>query len=240
MPPGPPPGPARSRSPFRNPFVVVFLSGIVTLTALRACWPTTEPPAVLGEVGAWELVAADGTPFGSGDLAGKPYVASFFFTTCPTVCTPMMRSIDVFRKRAGMLGFETLPFVSISVDPERDTPEVLRTYLTRFEDGGSPWHLVTGPSESAVRDVVEGGFLAAMGPRAEHDDGMYDIAHRTDLMLIDGRGRIRGMFELTDDGSRSLFRTVRILDREMPPWSEPTSTSAGPGSPTETSARGSR
>ena len=85
---------------FRNPFVLYFVIGIALLTAGRLLWPEKSPvPEVLIDLPAWELVDQDGDRFGSADLAGQVYIASFFFTRCKTICPALTRSMRSLQDR---------------------------------------------------------------------------------------------------------------------------------------------
>ena len=75
------------RSVARNPYVWGFLIGIVTLTAIRPLLRRIpEPPPILSALPEFTLRDTTGRPFGSRELSGQVYVASFFFTRCPSIC----------------------------------------------------------------------------------------------------------------------------------------------------------
>jgi len=89
----------------------------------------------------FELTERSGEQFNSEKLAGRPYVVSFFFSTCPTICLDLNRQIarlaDQFRNT-------DLTFLSITVDPKNDSPQVLRQYAEQFQADGKQWLFLTG------------------------------------------------------------------------------------------------
>src|SRR5690606_3323481 len=97
----------------------------------------------LGKVGPFALTDQAGERVDNATLAGKPWVAAFMFTRCPTVCpriTAEMKKLQAAAKQKGV----SLHWVSFSVDPEHDTPQVLRDYArTHGLDPGN-WPLLTG------------------------------------------------------------------------------------------------
>ena len=127
--------------------------------SLRTALPPAPP--VLGVVPPFALTDETGRRFGSEDLAGRAWVASFIFTRCPTVCPRITGRMARIQDRARSLE-PALRLVSISVDPEYDTPPRLAEYARSH--GASPrmWKFLTGPAD-AVRATVERGLRVSMG-----------------------------------------------------------------------------
>lgn len=200
----------------RNPFVWAFLIGIVTLTLLRPVLRRIpDPPPVLGQLPEFSLVDASGAPYGSRELRGQVYVVSFFFTTCRSICPAIMSGMAKLRDGLDQRGIRGIRLVSISVDPEHDTPEVLRRYAQEFHADPSRWTLLTGdPAE--VRALVVDGFKTPMDPAfAPAGSEPMDIAHTGKLVLVDGGGRVRGYYGTDDMGLDEVFnRAQHVLERE--------------------------
>jgi protein SCO1/2 len=190
--------------------VAVMLA--VAVTALMAPrWTRetqSEPPLRLGRVPDFSLVNRDGRQVGLADLEGSPWVADFIFTRCGISC-PRMTAIMV---RLG----ETLPDdtrihrVSISVDPEYDTSEVLQAYAESFGVTDDRWLFLTGDRGAIYPLMVEGfklGVDASPPPTLASEE--EPILHSTRLVLVDGHGEIRGYY----DGfhSEELERLLRDL-----------------------------
>ena len=171
---------------------------ILVLGALAA-WPLVwslrtpvPPPApVLGAVPAFQLTDQDGRAFGSKDLAGHVWVASFIFTRCQTVCPRVTAQMARVQARTRDLE-PALHLVSFSVDPEHDTPARLAAYAQAHRANPRMWTFLTGPA-AAVQETVEKGLRVSMG-RDPNDPSPAGISHGTHLVLVDGQGRLRGYY----------------------------------------------
>ena len=201
------------RSIFANPFVWAFFAGILVLTLIRPLLKfEPDPPPVLGTIPAFSLIDQAGEPFGSADLDGRVYVASFFFTSCPSICPPLMHALSTLQDRYRDEGIDEIRLVSISVDPETDTPERLTEYAARFRADPERWTLLTGEIDEIRRVAVE-GFKTALGDRIDAEGGFFDIAHSGKLVLVDGRGRVRGYYDYDALGLDEVFnRSRHVLD----------------------------
>ncbi len=205
-----------SKTPiFRNPYVWGFLIGIVTLTAIRPLLRhIPEPPPVLSQLPEFSLVSAEGKPFGSAELRGQVYVANFFFTSCRSICPAIMKGMA--RLQDGLLqrDIRGIRLVSISVDPEHDTPEVLGDYGKALGVDPARWTLLTGDPERVRRLVVE-GFKTPDLPQPQGDGAAMQIAHTGKLVLVDGSGHIRGYYGSDESGLDEVFnRAQHVLRQE--------------------------
>ena len=207
------PGAAQNpRRRFLNPWFLAALAGLILIPALRPLL-RMEPdsPPVLRQLPEWRLVDQDGHDFGSADLAGDVYVASFVFTRCATVCPRLTAEVSRLERRYREEGVEGVRLVSFSVDPEHDTPERLRDYAGRRGLDLERWSLVTG-DEQEVRSVVASGFAMPMGERIDLAGGLVDVAHAARLVLVDRDGGVRGYYGSDAVGLDEVFhRTRQIL-----------------------------
>jgi protein SCO1/2 len=193
--------------------VWAFLIGIAVLTLMRPLLRREpDPPPVLAQLPAWQLVDQDGRPFGSADLAGQVYVASFFFTRCRSICPVITAAMGRLQDRYEEARVDGVRLVSISVDPEHDSPERLRAYGAAQRVDPVRWSLLTGPREDIER-LVGGGFKTALG-RPETTAGIVDIAHAGHLVLVDGEGRIRGYYGSDALGIDEVFHRSQHVLRE--------------------------
>ncbi len=154
-----------------------------------------EPPPVLFQVPDFTLQDQDGQPFSLASMRGKVWVAGFIFTTCPSVCPKISRAMLDLQQRYARNGVE-VELVSFSVDPENDTPAVLKRYAENLGADLSRWHFVTG-DRAAMEALVVGGFKTSidrkpLGGGTTID--MYDIAHAEKLVLVDDTGGVRGLY----------------------------------------------
>ena len=184
----------------------------VVFVALIAAWPIawalrTPVPArlpVLGNIPPFELTAQDGAAFGSKDLAGRVWLASFIFTRCQTACPATTRQMARIQDRTRNLE-PAFHLVSFSVDPEFDDPGRLAAYARAHRASPRMWTFLTGPADT-VHETVVRGLRVSMGREPEHP-GAEGIFHGTHLVLVDGEGRIRGYYDPEDAGA--LDRVVR-------------------------------
>ncbi len=167
-----------------------------------------DPPPVVSRLPEWRLVDQNGEAFGSGDLAGDVYVASFLFTRCPAVCPRMTASLRELGLRFREEGVQGVRLVSFSVDPGYDTPERLREFAQSRGLDDERWSLVSG-IEQNVRSLVEDGFKQPMGERLILSGGAVDVAHTTRLVLVDQGGRVRGDYGSDRVGLDEVFHRAR-------------------------------
>lgn len=162
-----------------------------------------QPLPIYGNVPQFTLASHTGQPFDSSALAGKVWVADFIFTTCPGPCPRMSSQMHLVRNEVKEL--PDVRFVSFTVDPEHDTPEVLAAYAKKFQ-AGDGWYFLTGPRpalDRLDRDVFKLGNV----------DG--SLEHSTRFVLVDRQGRIRGYYETDQqDGLKPLVAGIRKLAGE--------------------------
>lgn len=170
-----------------------------------------EPIPVMATIGAFELIDQEGMPFSSSELEGKVWIAGFFFTQCPSVCPTLTAAMANLQRRLAPHG-DAVRMVSISVDPEHDTPERLRAYAALHRADLATWTFLTGePVE--VRATLTRSFLVPVGERTEVAGDRYDILHTARLMLVDRQRRMRGLYSTDAEGLSELERDVqRLLD----------------------------
>ena len=199
----------RPRRRFLNPWFLAALAGVVLIPAVRPLLRfEPDPPPVGSQLPEWRLVDQDGEVFGSTDLAGDVYVASFLFARCPDVCPRMTASLRQLERRFREEGVRGVRLVSFSVDPAYDTPGRLRDYARNHGLDEERWSFVTG-NEQEVRSLVMDGFEQPMGERLILWGGAVDVAHTTRLVLVDQEGRIRGDYGSDRAGLDEVFHRAR-------------------------------
>ncbi|MDP9254904.1 MAG: SCO family protein [Verrucomicrobiota bacterium] len=162
-----------------------------------------------GAVPSFQLVNQDGERFGSAQLMGKIWIADFIFTACPGPCPMISSRMSELQKP---LGKTDVHLVSFTVDPEKDTPEVLRGYAEKLHAQPKRWDFLTGP-KSAIYDLSRNGFKLAASDSEE--DGIP--VHSTRMILVDRHGEIRGYYEATaPDAVTKLLADTSHLLREQP------------------------
>jgi len=176
----------------------VLSSVAAALLAIAACAPTKkEDPPHFGRLPEFSLQDHRGHPATLAGLKGRIWVADFIFTRCGGACPAMTARMARLRREVP----EEVAFVSFTVDPANDTPEVLARYVANFK-AGEGWRFVTGPQKDLYA-LSTGGFkLAAMEvPAAQQRSGEGDgpFLHSSKFVLVDGGGDIRGYYDSTDE-----------------------------------------
>src|SRR5262252_5333122 len=163
-----------------------------------------------GTVPAFQLVNQNGQPFGSAQLTGKIWIADFVYTTCPGPCPMISSRMSELQKP---LEKTDVHLVSFSVDPEKDTPQVLRGYADRLQADPARWDFLTGP-KSAIYKLSHDGFKLAI---SDGSDAQRIPVHSTRIVLVDRRGQIRGYYDaLEADTITNLVADTNHLLREQP------------------------
>lgn len=165
---------------------------------------TVERLPVLGQVQDFRLFDESGKEFTLRDLAGKIWIANFFFTTCGDICPMMTKNMAALHRSFELVGDVT--HVSITVNPEYDSSSVLRQYAQKYKANTRKWHFLTGP-RAMITELAVGSFK--IGSIEE------PVFHSSKFALVDGDGRIRGYYDGVQSGEVSeLFRDVALLLKE--------------------------
>lgn len=211
---------ARPPIPPRRFFLwVLLIAGLLALS-LVTVWSRTHrpvsvaPPAVLFELPDFALTDRDGKTLSRRDLLGEPWIAAFIFTRCGGVCPLITEQMQALGKRFPPTA--RVARVSVTVDPEYDTPPVLAAYAEAHGVGSlaaSRWHFVTGPP-ARVRELILRGFKLALEPGATAEE---PILHSTRLGLVDRRAAVRGVYEYDDPAAiRRLLDDLDAVLAERP------------------------
>ncbi len=165
---------------------------------------------ILGEVPSFTLTDQTGKPYGSENLAGRPYVAAFMFTRCPSICprlTNTMKNVDRTMVEAGL----KLNLISISVDPEYDTPQALSDYAKKYGADPKRWTFLTGDFKQ-IASTAEQGFKVGLSGEIDESRPHMGITHASHLILVDAAGKIRGYFRTSDENvNEQLLSAVKSL-----------------------------
>jgi protein SCO1/2 len=178
----------------------------VATTLLVVKRPSTGrggPLPTLGDVPAFAMKDQRARPLTADSLKGQVSIVDFFFTSCTASCPRLMaRMAEVetkLQKAAPDRGKLGVRLVSITVDPENDTPEKLADYAKRYHADADRWWFLTGPAE-ALQNVVVEGFKVHY-QKADPSIGIGEIMHGNWFVLVDAKGKIRGYY-LSDDPAR--------------------------------------
>ena len=189
-------------------FRFILFATLALVLVVAGCAETAEPLPVLYAVPDVSLVADDGNPLGTADLRGSVVVYSFIFTRCGATCPMMTRAMKKLTTRFD--DEAPIRFVSVSVDPAHDTPEVLRAYAANHREDDR-WVFLTGEREDVIGLSIDGFKLAA----GEAGQGLEPILHSTKFILVDREGQIRAYYDGGDpEELETLERDANRLLRE--------------------------
>lgn len=160
----------------------------------------------------FQFVTSDGERLSTADLAGQIWVANFIFTRCQGPC-PMITGRMLELQQALQKGkVNGVRLVTVTVDPEYDTPEVLSQYAQQVGADPNLWKFATGPKEH-VENTIKRGFLQ---PIIEADDG--EIIHTARFVVVDRNGMMRTFPDGNDpEVVQKLLMDVGDIMREQPP-----------------------
>ncbi|MBS7787228.1 SCO family protein [Flavobacterium sp. CYK-55] len=139
----------------------------------------------IGPAPTYKLTDQNGKTITNEDYKGKVYVLEFFFSSCPTICPRMNQSMLQIQNK--FFGNPNFGIVSISIDPEHDTPEVLKAHAETLGVKSSNWHFLTG-DKTYIFDLANKGFNLYAG---ENDKASGGFEHSGLFALIDKDGKIR-------------------------------------------------
>ncbi len=153
----------------------------------------------------FEFIERNGAPVKRDDLLGYTWIADFVFTSCAGPCPMMSRHME--RLQTDLADIPDLKLVSFSVDPERDTPQVLTQYAERYNADPQRWLFLTGEID-AMYDVAIKGFRITVEEARQNNQ----IIHDTRFMLVDDLGNIRGYYDSSDAEAMKRLRVdTRVL-----------------------------
>ena len=147
---------------------------------------------VLQDVAEFEFIDQKGQPFAKGDLAGKVWIADFIFTRCAGPCPMMTSRMSILQEEAD----PRVRLVSVSVDPEYDTVEVLAAYAKAAEAKEGRWWFLTGDKRK-IYDFSIDSLKLTVAPTEKETQ----IIHSTRFVLVDKKGRVRGYYSGADAAS---------------------------------------
>lgn len=168
------------------------------------CKKTASLP-VYATVPSFDLLTQTGDPFRGEQLRGKPWLGSFFFTSCTGPCPRMSTALHSVQEMA--YGFKGLRLVSFTADPDNDSPRALADYAKRYKADPERWYFLTG-SKDVLTAVSRDGFQAG-GLDTER-------SHSTRVALVDSQMRVRGHYSIeTKEDVDVLLSALRAIYEEM-------------------------
>jgi cytochrome oxidase Cu insertion factor (SCO1/SenC/PrrC family) len=187
--------------------------GLICLAALSGCETAPTENDHLSLVPDFQLTERSGRTVSRDDLKGKVWVAAFVFTRCAGPCSQISGAMAQLQN--AVVSQKDVALVSITVDPEHDTPKVLTDYAAKFNADPDRWLFLTG-EPAKVYSLIRDGFKLGV----EQNEGTArtpgnEVMHSTRLALVDRQGEIRGYYDGTDaDSLAKLKKKIALLLRE--------------------------
>lgn len=182
---------------------LLVVCSVLLGVAQFGCEPERPLPPVLHALPDFRAQDQAGRAFTLADMDGKVWIANFVFTDCPSVCPMLTAQMSNLQRRLAPQAPE-LRYVSISVDPVRDTPAVLAEYAARHEADLTRWRFLTLGDHAATTQLLMTGFRVRMGEREAQPAGGYDIMHASHFVLVDGQHHVRGYYSTDAEGLGNL------------------------------------
>lgn len=187
---------------------VLAMISLAAMLLLSACGQSGIKDALNWELADFTYTNQENKEFGLKDLEGKVWVADFIFTNCEDVCMPMTANMKKLQQLAEEEGIENIEFVSFSVDPKVDTPEVLKDYGSQYSADFSNWHFLTGYEQEEIEKYAMDNFKTIVKKPQTGDQ----VIHGTDFYLVDQEGNVMkyytGLAEIPFD---EIIRDIKVL-----------------------------
>jgi cytochrome oxidase Cu insertion factor (SCO1/SenC/PrrC family) len=153
------------------------------------------------------LTDSAGEPFDSASLRGTVWVGSFFFTNCPAMCWRLNQALAGLQETSPT---STAHYVSITCDPDNDTPQALAAYAERFKADPARWTFLTGDMK-LIRRIGNDFFQVAVD-KGTHSDRAF---------VVDRKGQVRGRFRLTEPDQVEMLRKLLAVVEAEPAGEAP-------------------
>lgn len=159
----------------------------------------------------FHFIDEDGKPFSDKDTQGKILIVDFFFTRCTSICPRMSAQMQQLQLQLDKPRYDDVLFLSHTVDPEHDTPEVLKEYARGLQADPKRWKFLTGNAPDIYRQGNLGYLLTANADSSAAE--MF--VHSPQFVLVDKQRHIRGMYDGTNtDAIRELVVDLKALQME--------------------------
>lgn len=197
----------------------VTMVAAVFLASVKARRASAQHLPTYGQIADFALTNETGSVVSLTDLRGRVWIADIIFTRCPGPCLGMTRQMKELQ--------DALPpdsqakLVTLTTDPDFDTPAVLRAYAERFKADPGRWTFLTGTKSEIAKLAIDSLKLTAVEKKAEERESPQDLfVHSTIFVIADKLGQLRGVFETVGEGidprqvQAQLLAAVRELERE--------------------------
>lgn len=183
-----------------------FILTFVAVLLLSGCNKEKIETNMSETVDDFEFTTQDEETLSLDDLKGEYWLADFIFTNCETVCLPMTSNMKELQDKLKEEGVD-IQIVSFSVDPEYDTPEVLREYADQYGADTDSWTFLTGYDFETIEELSIKSFKNLVAPAPEGTD---QITHGTGFFLVNPEGKVIKKYDGVDSGGLDyIFRDLK-------------------------------
>lgn len=198
-------------------FLRIFYAALGVLVTSAFAFKIFQPIKVLPRMQlapAFSLTDQDNSTLTSEDLRGKFVLYTFTYTNCPAPCYNINQTMQEVQSRISEANLGGIPvsFVSISIDPERDTPEALKAYAQSINADTAQWKFATTTNKSLLKTIIGGGFETYY-----EDKGDGKFAFDPAFVLVDGWGIVRSAYRYQTEVSNAdrIIRHMSVLADEV-------------------------
>ena len=186
----------------------IVLWALVAVAALGATWlflyrPPQRPLGINGQ--EFALNSSKGGTFTQNDLVGTPTLLFFGYTFCPDVCPTTLAETTAWRAKLGLTP-EQLRIVFVTVDPDRDTPEMVKSYVEGFDPS-----IIGLVGDQAATDQVTAAFGVFSEKAGDVDSEFYLVNHTALTFLIDKDGKFQGTVAYEEAQYTAIAKVERLV-----------------------------
>ncbi|MFJ7934684.1 SCO family protein [Sporosarcina sp. NPDC096371] len=186
------------------------ITGLLFFVALTLLLSACSNKSLAGKpLTSFSFTDQNGQAFGTDELINTVWVANFVFTQCDTVCLPMMSETAAIQQQLKEQGLHA-EFVSFSVDPAVDSPEVIKEYIGQYTDDESNWHMLTGYSQKEIETFARDTFKTIV----IKPESSQQVLHGTNFYLVDQQGKIINEYNYIDSSyAEELIKDIEGLQK---------------------------
>lgn len=172
----------------------IKISVLILILFLAACGGEDIETNMSQDVGDFNFTTQDNETLSNEDLKGQWWIADFVFTNCTTVCMPMTSNMSILQDKIKEEDLNT-QLISFSVDPDRDTPEVLQEYADEYDADLDSWTFLTGYDFDTIKELSIKSFKSMLQEAPPEDD---QVTHGTSFYLVNPDGKVIKSYDGTD------------------------------------------
>jgi len=200
--------------------LIVILAVAMALSRVGRRRGGTVALPVIKQVADFTLTNQNGQAVTLADLRGQVWVADIIFTSCAGPCPRMTKQMKTLQDALPPASRAKL--VTLTTDPDTDTPAALKTYAARFGANPDRWMFLTGTKKEIAALAIGSLKLTAIEKKPEERENANDLfVHSTIFVVVDKQGRLRGVFETEGEGvdpvraREAILAAVHQLEREQ-------------------------